>query len=210
MIILKFKQNVISLFFLNLLQIWNSASSTATAEAQPPSISLNGPATIAISQGQPYDFCTPSSSFSSPCDRGATANDAVDGRLDSSIRFCGFSSSLDPAKAGLVAIPPISVACNINTKVPGKYEVAFSVTNSARMTASVTRTLVVTAACSVGEYLCADKVGGTTPLLVEPLLTLTRQANDDLIPAHDLMPEPYADNVLSGGSLPVRAIKLFK
>jgi len=115
---------------------------------------------MTISQGQPYDFCTPSSTLSSPCDRGAAATDAVDGRLDNSIRFCGFPTHEDPAKAkSATRIPPITVACNIDTMVPGTYEFAFSVTNSARITTSVSRTLVVTSACRVGEYLCADKVG---------------------------------------------------
>ena len=56
---------------------------------------------------------------------------------------------------------PISYACKVNTTQPGEYLVTLSVTNSAGLTAYVTRTLVVLPACSLDEHLCEDKVSSS-------------------------------------------------
>lgn len=53
---------------------------------------------------------------------------------------------------------PLLLACGIDGSVPGVYDLMFSVTNSAGMTAAVTRQLTVKALCPEGEQLCADKV----------------------------------------------------
>ena len=115
---------------------------------------------MTITQGQPYDFCTPASTLTDLCDRGATAEDTTDGVLNNVIRFCGFPLYQDKvAAAAPVAIPPITAACGINTQVPGSYPINFNVANSARLVVTVVRTLVVRAACRSGEHVCADLVG---------------------------------------------------
>ena len=81
-----------------------------TLNTQPPNITLNGPATVTVLQGQPYDFCTPSNTLSDVCDRGAIATDTVDGRLDNTIRFCGFPTY----QVGV--IPPLTTPSLLTTK----------------------------------------------------------------------------------------------
>ena len=142
--------------------------SEQASNSPPPNITLNGPASIILLQGQPYDFCTASNTLSDACDRGATANDTIDGRLDNAIRFCGFPTYQDPTAAKKIAVPPVSLACNITTNIPGIYQVNFNITNSARMMSSVLRTVIVQAVCNSGEHLCDDLVSH-------------RLSNDDLV-----------------------------
>jgi len=54
---------------------------------------------------------------------------------------------------------PVLLACNIPSDQPGEYNISFSVSNSAGLSASVSRRLVIKAACPEGEKLCSDKVG---------------------------------------------------
>ena len=144
---------------INLPLLSPAVQPTTPGLLQPPNLTLTGPTTMTITQGRPYDFCTPSSTLADLCDRGATAADATDGVLNNVIRFCGFPLYQDKAAAIPVAIPPITVACGINTQLPGSYPVNFSVANSARVVVTVVRTLVVQAACRSGEYVCTDLVG---------------------------------------------------
>jgi hypothetical protein len=46
----------------------------------------------------------------------------------------------------------------MSAEVPGQYQLVFSVTNSAGLSARVVRQLVIKAACPAGEALCEDKV----------------------------------------------------
>ena len=117
---------------------------------------------MTIAQGRPYDFCTASSTLSDLCDRGATAEDAVDGILNNVIRFCGFPMYQDKTAATTRPImpPPITVACGIDTQVPGSYPINFTVMNGARRMTTTVRTLVVQAVCRSGEHVCTDLVGG--------------------------------------------------
>lgn len=54
---------------------------------------------------------------------------------------------------------PILLACGIPGDKPGTYSITFSVSNSAGVTATVIRQVVIRAVCPVGEQLCPDKVG---------------------------------------------------
>lgn len=129
--------------------------STSTAVAPtPPNITLNGPARIEIDQGAPYDFCTPSQTGTALCDRGASARDAQDGVITSLIRVCNSPTTKVPGDKKPML--PVSVACRFNTSVPGEYRVRFSATNSAGLTASVVRRVVVRVVCPVGQRRCAD------------------------------------------------------
>ena len=49
-------------------------------------------------------------------------------------------------------------ACSYDMKVAGVYTIAFTVTNSQGLSASVNRTLVVEPVCPTGESLCSNKV----------------------------------------------------
>ncbi len=48
-------------------------------------------------------------------------------------------------------------ACSYNMKAAGVYTIAFKVTNSQGLSASVNRTLVVEPVCPYGETLCSNK-----------------------------------------------------
>jgi len=49
-------------------------------------------------------------------------------------------------------------ACSYSMKVAGVYTIAFTVTNSQGLSASVNRTLVVEPVCPLGQTLCSNKV----------------------------------------------------
>ncbi len=49
-------------------------------------------------------------------------------------------------------------ACSYSMKVAGVYTIAFTVTNSQGLSASVNRTLVVEPVCPLGQILCSNKV----------------------------------------------------
>lgn len=53
---------------------------------------------------------------------------------------------------------PVLLACNISSSLPGDYNITFSVTNSAGLSASVVRRVTIKAACPEGEALCPDQV----------------------------------------------------
>jgi hypothetical protein len=53
---------------------------------------------------------------------------------------------------------PILLACGIQSDAPGDYNITFSVTNSAGLSASTRRRITIKAVCPSGEALCADKV----------------------------------------------------
>lgn len=55
-------------------------------------------------------------------------------------------------------LAPLLLACGVPAGQPGEYNITFSITNSAGLTASVVRKLVVKAACPQSEFLCPDKV----------------------------------------------------
>lgn len=61
---------------------------------------------------------------------------------------------------------PIMLACGIHNDDPGDYNITYSVTNSAGLTASVKRHLTIKAVCPNGETLCSDQVSLTARLLV--------------------------------------------
>jgi hypothetical protein len=63
------------------------------------------------------------------------------------------------------ALVPIHIACGINLTAPGSYMIEFSVSNSAGQSAAVSRTLVVSSVCDIGEFLCSDQVCSWASLL---------------------------------------------
>jgi hypothetical protein len=139
----------------------SSAASTASAlrlAASAPNITLAGATTIELSAGNTYDRCPPGAALGVLCERGAAAADALDGPLDRVIKVCG-----SPWRtSGSTRPVPVLLACGIDASMPGEYQLLFTATNSAGLTASATRRLLVRAACPPGESLCGDKVSCST------------------------------------------------
>jgi hypothetical protein len=53
---------------------------------------------------------------------------------------------------------PLQLACRINTEVPGTYRLRYTVTNSAGLTAMVSRRVIVVVDCQAGERRCDNEV----------------------------------------------------
>ncbi len=144
----------------------SSQIGAGATNATPPTILLNGSPMMTMTQSTAgtttasagYDTCSPTQSVQAVCDRGATATDAVDGVITNAIRVCGFPTTRDPTIKNPKPLPTVAVACKINTFVPGYYNITYSVTNSAGLTASVNRTLFVQSVCPSGQTLCSDQV----------------------------------------------------
>jgi hypothetical protein len=132
----------------------SGAAGSSAAAATRPSIALIGPAYVEVPQLGSYDRCAPSAAVGALCDRGATAADDRDGNLDRFVSVCGAPFR---AQAGQRPVP-LLLACNISTGRPGTYTITFQATNSARGSASASRTLRVLSACPAGEVLCGDRV----------------------------------------------------
>ena len=131
-----------------------AAAKSAAALATPPNITLLGAPAVELQAGDPYDRCAATAPLNAVCDRGAAAADALDGALDRAVTVCG-----SPWRAaGGVRLAPVLLACGVNGSVPGEYNVTFTATNSAGLSASVTRAVTIRARCPVGEALCPDKV----------------------------------------------------
>ena len=61
-------------------------------------------------------------------------------------------------------------ACNLDTSTPGNLTVAYSVTNSAGLSAGVNRTITVQIVCAVGEHVCNNKVTRYSMCMLLPAL----------------------------------------
>lgn len=135
-----------------------AASAAAAAAPRPaptaPNITLNGPVSVEFTAGTAYDRCASNAPLGTLCDRGATAVDALDGPLERTLFVCG---SQWQTSGGVRAVP-VLMACGINGDVPGEYNLLFTAINTAGLTNSVTRRLVIKAKCPAGETLCGDKV----------------------------------------------------
>jgi hypothetical protein len=91
--------------------------------------------------------------LSAICDRGATAEDAVDGVITSRITACTTDGTNNKvANRGLRG-------CDLNTAVPGVYNISFIVYNSGGLASEqLNRTVTVTVTCPQGEFVCNNKV----------------------------------------------------
>ncbi|KAK3267920.1 hypothetical protein CYMTET_23548 [Cymbomonas tetramitiformis] len=122
------------------------------ADAEPPVLTLQSPAMISVPHGQAYAACPADPPLDLVCDRGAEASDVLDGELSALVLACSPDNVVNRfVKKGLTG-------CGIDPDIPGKYAVVFTVTNSAGLSATVTRNVTVLAACPTGEELCSDGV----------------------------------------------------
>ncbi|KAK3282301.1 hypothetical protein CYMTET_9956 [Cymbomonas tetramitiformis] len=123
-------------------------------EAEPPVLSLMGPATVTFTQGTLYAACAAGVQLvDQVCDRGATATDPVDGDLTSLVLACspdGVANRFE--KKGITGCSGLDV------NVPGTYTIEFSVHNSKKLVAVIERNVTVLAVCSIGEDLCSDGI----------------------------------------------------
>lgn len=97
--------------------------------------------------------CPVGAPLSAICDRGATAEDPVDGVITSRITACTTDGTNNKvAKRGLGG-------CRLNTAVPGVYNISFLVYNSGGLASEqLNRTVTVTVTCLPGEFVCKNKV----------------------------------------------------
>eukprot|EP00798_Chlamydomonas_sp_ICE-L_P025916 gene25916-11592_t len=120
-------------------------------------------------------ICSASDVASAMCDRGATAQDELDGDLTNYAKAC-VDGSVDKEAVRLRDVSYLSVGlsmCGIDTRQPGTYHVIFSVSNSRGVSASrVVRNVVVGSACSFGTQasLAGCDVMESEPLSAEALL----------------------------------------
>ncbi len=89
--------------------------------------------------------------------------DPREGNLERRLTVCGQPWAAQETGGGTwgsssAPLVPVLLACNISTKVPGDYNITYSVTNSAGLTSETWRTLTVMGICPAGERLCADLV----------------------------------------------------
>ncbi|KAL0020772.1 hypothetical protein WJX77_012245 [Trebouxia sp. C0004] len=124
------------------------ASTTGTA----PAIRLIGQAVLGLTEGTSYLACPTPQPTNVICDRGCSAYDSLDGVLTPYVQTCSKSNA-----KYLFTATGIN-ACSYSMKVAGVYTIAFTVTNSQGLSASVNRTLVVEPVCPLGQILCSNKV----------------------------------------------------
>jgi len=117
----------------------SSSTSTNSSDTTPPAISLTGSQTINLTVGD---------SFSDP---GATASDAVDGTLTSSITTSG----------------------SVDASSTGTYTLTYSVSDAAGNSASITRTVIVSAASSSTNSNSSDTTPPTISLTGAQTINLT-------------------------------------
>lgn len=71
-----------------------TAPAKAVKPPEPPSISLAVSGTVEVPAGTLYDRCSADAPMTVLCERGATAEDARDGVLDSQVMVCGNRSAV--------------------------------------------------------------------------------------------------------------------
>ncbi|KAL0024407.1 hypothetical protein WJX79_011128 [Trebouxia sp. C0005] len=155
-----------------------STTTTAATTGTYPTIKLIGQAVLGETQGTSYLACPTPQPTNVICDRGCSAADSLDGVLTPYVQACSTSTA-----EYLFTTTGIN-ACSYNMTLAGVYTIAFTVTNSQGLSASVNRTLVVEPVCPSGESLCSNKIEcsssglcpGTTALVLTtvtaPVITL--------------------------------------
>eukprot|EP00873_Tetraselmis_striata_P037232 jgi/Tetstr1/457496/TSEL_044078.t1 len=134
---------------------------------EPPSIELLGPAVLHLPRYSNYDICSPDTPWGRVCERGATAHDPLQGDLTADVVACPSG-----APAGLV-LPFAQYGlstCGLDTSVPGKYVLEFSVLNDEGLGARISREVWVDDICPGGERLCGNSRCSVETVCVDSLL----------------------------------------
>ena len=189
-----------------------AVAAAAAVVIAPPSIVLNGPATVSISLNSTYKACIGSST--SNCDLGATATQTTTGDLNGMIRACStLAPTSNPSPYAIVGL----LYCGINSMVPGLYTITYSVSGRNGTSASVQRSVVVLSTCTPGLQQCSDGSCGklssrsvflshgiSYPDLSPPLLTSppASLSTNSLPLFSNLPPPPHSEAPLSVTTLP--------
>lgn len=103
----------------------------------PPPSTMQGPKLVVITEGRIYAACGKNARLSDVCDHGAVAVDAEDGVMDEFVTACSPDGMrFKFSKKGLQG-------CNLDTSVPGLYNITFLVIDSAGSNASAIRQVKV-------------------------------------------------------------------
>ncbi|KAK3278549.1 hypothetical protein CYMTET_13528 [Cymbomonas tetramitiformis] len=130
-----------------LCRVEPPAAPLPPAQRAPPAIALVGPVEVTVAQGQAYTRCSEACDLDRICDQGVEATDELEGLLTMQVLACGGSWVERGVRGcGITASSP-----------PGRHIVSFTVANSAGLTATVARTVIVLRECGLGESLCGDQ-----------------------------------------------------
>ncbi|KAK3285509.1 hypothetical protein CYMTET_6895 [Cymbomonas tetramitiformis] len=165
----------------------DSADETSAVALSPPTIRLLGPAQLSVGLGKPYAACPDEGrDLFLVYDPGAYTEDvqppgmAFDGNLRELVVACSPNGVENRFAHWGVS------KCGIDTGIPGKYSIVFSVSSSTGLTSSVTRTLAVLAACPMGEVTAA--LSGSGPARHGKQCTLDKTSLGSDEPAADAPP----------------------
>ena len=150
--------------------IFAAAVSGVTAVPRtPPSVTLTGSAVVFLPAGSSYDACPTDSPVNAVCDRGAVAQDTLDGVLTPSLAACARNPSHPQPSEDFqhYGLNACRFAFFGNSSIaksgapwpgPAVYTLNLSAVNSAGMVTTVQRTVTVSAGCAPGESLCLNQV----------------------------------------------------
>eukprot|EP00798_Chlamydomonas_sp_ICE-L_P021539 gene21539-28531_t len=149
-------------------------------EASTLSLNLVGPSAEYVPFASVYLPCTASDDARVMCDRGATAQDELDGDLTHYVKACADGSgNEETASLGDISFLSVGLTlCGIDTQKPGTYPVTFSVSNSQGVRVTAVRYVVVVSACSFGTQASpagdAEGCGATESETLSPGALLDR------------------------------------
>ena len=121
---------------------------------------LNGVSSVTLPANKTYVPCP--GTLVVGCELGATATLKSAGDMNTAILACADRATASPpAGLGLAKLQPYAVVglkyCGIDTTVPGTYTVTFTLQHAIQPLLSVSRQVVVQAACLAGEDECNGK-----------------------------------------------------
>ncbi|KAK9807795.1 hypothetical protein WJX72_009618 [[Myrmecia] bisecta] len=164
---------------------------------------------VQVKQGQAYAACAAGiqPTADAPCELGATAHDYAGADLNSRVVACPSQTCLTTGNcSGLAFALKGLAACNLNTSAPVGtiLQVPFTVFDQYQppTSASVSRSIAITAPCSTGQYLCSGSCSPIScallallnPASPPPQLSLTAVASR-ILGASRVLAAQYGTNV---------------
>eukprot|EP00873_Tetraselmis_striata_P011509 jgi/Tetstr1/431773/TSEL_021272.t3 len=130
---------------------------------EPPTIALIGDPVVRLPRYSDYPVCSPNTPWARLCERGVTAEDALQGDLTELVVACPGMQRLRFAQYGVSS-------CGLDTSVPGRYVIKLEVTNDAGLSAAVSREVFVEDVCPSGERLCRNMLCSMDTICMDELL----------------------------------------